>query len=359
MIKFFGKLKLWHKLSLLIAFVAFVLLLFPKSGEWLGFVSEFFNRVLGGFISLIPFSVMTLLILLLPVLIGLFVWRIVVNKRRKTLPKFCANMLAVACIVYVLFACMLGLNYRKDNVYDKMGFAQTQTNATTVAKASDYVIGVLNDCANEILQEGGMEFDGFDRNIVLPSGYNNEHLDNSVRKAIEKQNLDFLYDFSSKTKVTFVPGVLSALGFDGIYFPLLGELNIDSSIKTGNLAVLLTHEVVHSKGILNEEQTEFLAQYICVHSDDLVLRYSGSYTATVYLLKSLKNTAPELLQGQLSKIEDKYLQKRIAYVVNTQPDENFFQKVANVFYDVYLRLNYTNGANAYDDSINGWVRFCG
>ena len=148
------------------------------------------------------------------------------------------------------------------------------------------------------------------------------------------------------------------MGFDGVYFPLFGELNIDSSIKTGNLAVLLTHETIHSKGILNEEDTEFLAQYICVHSNDLVLRYSGSYTATIYLLKNLKNTDQALYLGQLAKIKDEYLRQRMAYVVAFEKQQGFLTQTANFVYDLYLRLNYVNGANAYDESINGWARFC-
>ena len=358
MIRFFDRLKLWHKLAFGVGIIAFVVLLFPTAGEWLGVVSEFANKVVGGVVSVIPFSLMTLLILLIPVFVALFVWRIVVNKKRKTLAKFCANVLAVLCIVYFVFACLLGLNYRKANIYDKMGLPQAEVNVTSVSKASDYIISVLNDCTAEILLDGGMDFDGFDRNIVLPDGYDKKQLQQSVSKEIEKQNFDFLYDFSAKAKYTFVPGILSWMGFDGVYFPLLGELNIDSSIKTGNLAVLLTHETIHAKGILNEEQTEFLAQYICVMSDDLVLRYSGSYTATIYLLKNLKNTDYMAYQSQLNKIQDEYLRLRVAYVVNYQEKTGVLQKLSNAVYDVYLRLNFVDGANAYDDSVNGWARFC-
>ncbi|MBR2030446.1 MAG: DUF3810 family protein [Clostridia bacterium] len=358
MTKFFGKLKIWHKAFLLLGVVVFFVLLFPTSGEWLGFVSQFANRVVGGLFSAIPFSVMTVAILLLPVFVALVIWRVVVNKKRKTMAKFFANCFAVLCAVYFLFACMLGLNYRKQSVYDKMGFAQIEVTAAQVANASDYVINVLNQCADEILHYGGVDFDGFDRNVVLPAEYSKEKIAQLAHDEIEKQNFDFLYDFSAKPKYTFVPGILSWMGFDGIYFPLFGELNIDSSIKTGNLAVLLTHETIHSKGILNEEQTEFLAQYICVHSDDLVLRYSGSYTATIYLLQNLKNTDQNAFKSQLLKIKDKYLRQRISFVVGKEKEQGFLTQVANFFYDLYLRLNYVNGANAYDDSVNGWARFC-
>ena len=358
MTKFFGKLKIWHKVSLLLGVVAFVILLFPTSGEWLGFVSRFANRVLGGLFSLIPFSVMTVAILLLPLFVALVIWRIVVNKKRKTLARFFANCVAILCAVYFLFACMLGLNYRKQSVYDKMGFAQIEVTSSQVANASDYVINALNQCADEILLDGGLDFDGFDRNIVLPDEYTKAKLTQLINNEIEKQNFDFLYDFGAKPKYTFVPGILSNMGFDGVYFPLFGELNIDSSIKTGNLAVLLTHETIHSKGILNEEQTEFLAQYICFHSDDIVLRYSGSYTATIYLLKNLKNTDLTAFKGQLAKIKDEYLRQRIAYVVGVEKEQGFLTQISNFVYDLYLRLNYVNGANAYDDSVNGWARFC-
>ena len=245
MTNFFGRLKLWQKLSFVVGIVTFVVLLFPTSGEWLGFVSQFANRVIGGLFSLVPFSLMTLAILLVPAFVALFVWRFVLNKKRKTLAKFCANCLAILCLVYFLFAAMIGLNYRKQNVYDKMGLTQIEVDANSILNASDFIIDKLNHCTDEILQDGGVDFDGFDRNIVLPADYDKNKLQQSVYAAIEKQNFDFLYDFSSTTKYTFVPGILSCMGFDGVYFPLFGELNVDSSIKTGNLGVLLTHETTH------------------------------------------------------------------------------------------------------------------
>ncbi|MBR2371806.1 MAG: hypothetical protein IKA90_02935, partial [Clostridia bacterium] len=88
MTKFFGKLKIWHEAFLLLGVVVFFVLLFPTSGEWLGFVSQFANRVVGGLFSAIPFSVMTVAILLLPVFVALVIWRVVVNKKRKTMAKF-------------------------------------------------------------------------------------------------------------------------------------------------------------------------------------------------------------------------------------------------------------------------------
>ncbi len=348
--KIFERKNIKYTVLFLLTIVAFVMMLFPKSGETFGFISQFLNLIVGWVFSLFPFSVLTIFILLIPVYVGLVVWRIVVNAKRKTMKKFWFNFLCVACILFVWFSFILGLNYRKASVYDKMNFAQAELTNENVIAASDYLIKKLNDSARSV------DFDGPNRALVLPADYDKTKIEDIVNHAIAKQNLQFLYGFASKPKYTFIPNLLGVMGFDGVYFPFFAELNIDSSVSDGNLGVLLTHELMHAKGILNEEEAEFLAQYICVHSDDAILRYSGSYTATVALLQLIDG---DNLQRQLDKIEDVFLRMRISYVVgkNSYYNASWFESISNFFYDVYLKLNYVDGVSAYDNDVRGWVRF--
>lgn len=331
---------------------AFVVMLFPTSGDTFGFISEFLNRVVGWIFSLVPFSVMTLLILLIPVFLGLFIWRVVVNAGRHTMRRFWTRVVCVLCAVFVWYTFILGINYRKTSVYDKMGLSETQYSLTNLVAANDYLTDILNVCATEV------QFDGESRALVLPDGYDAQKITDEVTKAIEKQNFEFLYDFQPTPKYTFVPGLLQVLGFDGVYFPLLAELNIDSAVSDGNLCVLLTHELMHAKGVLNESQAEFLAQYICVNSDDAILRYCGSYNAVVKSLTKIKEISPAAYTAQLNKIHDEYLRLRIGYFTSQEDETGFFTKIANFFYDIYLRLNFMDGMSAYSDDVYGWVRFC-
>jgi len=336
----------------LLTTVVFVAMLFPYSGETFGFVSEFANRTVGGFFSAIPFSLLTVAILVVPALVALVIWRIVVNKKNNTLKRFWMRATAFVCVCYIWCSCIIGFNYRKESVYVKMGLADVTVDTEAIVSASTCMINLLNDCSTQV------EFDGMNRNLVLPDGYDRQHIKKLVKEAVAKQNFDFLYDFDATPKDTFVPGVLKWSGADGIYFPLFAELNIDSSVVDGNLAVLLTHETIHSKGILDEEETEFLAQYICVFSDDPVLKYSGSYTATIYLLREVMLADENLFFTQLNKINDEPLRKRIGYFTQKSiNDKEFFESVSSFFYDIYLRLNFVDGADAYYKSINGWVRF--
>lgn len=347
--KIFERKNIKYTVLFLLTIVAFIIMLFPKSGETFGFISQFLNLTIGWIFSLFPFSVLTVFILLIPVYVGLIFWRIVVNVKRKTLKKFWFNVLCIACILFIWFSFTLGLNYRKASVYDKMNFVEAEMTEENVIAASNYTISQLNDNAKNV------EFDGLDRALVLPADYDRAKIEQVVNTAIAKQNLWFLYDFASKPKYTFIPNLLGVMGFDGVYFPFFAELNIDSSVPDGNLSLLLTHELMHAKGILKEDEAEFLAQYICMHSDDAILRYSGSYTATLGLLRLLDGAK---LNRQLAKIQDNFLRTRIAYFVNKRVgNTGWFESISNFFYDIYLKLNYIGGIDAYNNDVRGWVRF--
>lgn len=344
--------KILYAAVFILAAVSFIIMLFPMAGEPLGFVSEFLNRTVGQLFSLVPFSAMSVVIFCIPVFVGLVVWRIVVNAKRRTMKRFWLNFFCVVCIIFVWFTFILGINYRKDDVYGKMGLAEREISVQNIAAASDRVIDDLNRNAAQV------SFDGENRSLVLPDGYDKDKITQLVLEAVDKQDFDFLYDFTVRPKYTAVSGMLNILGFDGVYFPLFAELNIDSSVSAANLCVLFTHELMHAKGVLNEGQAEFLAQYICVNSDDAVLRYCGSYSAATDFLTRLKQEDESLYRTALGRIEDEYLRARLNYFVHRAIDyrPSFFTSVANFFYDLYMRLNFMDGLSAYDQSVEGWVR---
>ena len=349
--KIFARKNIKYIVLFVLTFLAFAVMLFPTSGDALGFISEFLNITVGWVFSLFPFSVMTVFILLVPVFAGLFVWRIVVNARRRSMKRFWTRVVCVLCAVFVWYTFVLGINYRKTSVYDKLGYAQAEYTLENLEKTSEYLIGEFNKSAMYV------DFDGENRALVLPDGYDAEKITQEALAAIEKQNFDFLYDFTVTPKYTFVPGILNALGFDGVYFPLFAELNIDSAVSAGNLCVLLTHELMHAKGVLNEAQAEYLAQYICVNSDDPIMRYCGCYTAVTKILTVIRDIDENAYRAQLQNITDEYLRARVGYFTSLPETTGVITSVANFFYDIYLKLNFMSGISVYDESVYGWVGF--
>lgn len=350
--KLFCKKNIAYTVIFSLAALVFVLLCFPKSGETFEFLNRFFILVFGSVSAFIPFSVMTLLICLIPLFLAFIVWRFIVNKRRYSLKRFFLRGGAVLCVIFVLFGLILGLGYRRESIYAKMDLPDFEVTDGDVVVAADFLIDTLNDAALKV------EFSDESRALVLPDGYDEQKIASLVYEAFDKQNFDFLYGFDFRYKKTF-SGLLEVLGFDGVVFPLTAEINIDGNVSAVNLCVLLAHELLHVNGVLNEGEANFLSQYICIFSGDPVLSYCGAYSAVMSALDYLYATDYKLYYDTLQNISDPYLRMRFDYYVrlnaNTQP--SFFTKVANFFYDIYLKLNFMSGAEVYSENVFGWARF--
>ena len=107
--KLFCKKNIAYTVIFSLAALVFVLLCFSKSGETFEFLNRFFILVFGSVSAFIPFSVMTLLICLIPLFLAFIVWRFIVNKRRYSLKRFFLRGGAVLCVIFVLFGLILGL----------------------------------------------------------------------------------------------------------------------------------------------------------------------------------------------------------------------------------------------------------
>lgn len=334
-----------------LAAATFIMLLFPLAGETLGGVSAFLNGIVGAVFSAIPFSVFTLLVLLIPVFVGLFVWRVVANKKRRTLGNFFKNVAAVVCVVFVCFGWMMGVNYRKTSIYEKLGYGEADYSVANLVEACNYLIVQLNDSAEK------MTFDGKDRNLVLPDKYTKEVVAAKARQEVADSNLSFLNGNDVAVKQTFVPRLLLTFGYDGIYFPFFAELNVDSAVSPASMCTLAVHELLHANGIMNEGEVGFLSQYICINSDDRVFRYCGSYEAVMHAFIKLGSVDSSLVRMCAQNIADEYLRTRLVVLSIKAANSGG----SRFLYDIFLRLNYVSeGAESYDNDIFGWVRYvCG
>lgn len=78
-----------------------------------------------------------------------------------------------------------------------------------------------------------------------------------------------------KIKYLAPRGGLMSIGIAGIYIPLLGEGYIDSGMHSLQQAFILTHEMSHGYGIVDEGGCDFLAYLALTKSTNPSLRYIG------------------------------------------------------------------------------------
>ncbi|MBO4884578.1 MAG: DUF3810 family protein [Clostridia bacterium] len=90
-----------------------------------------------------------------------------------------------------------------------------------------------------------------------------------------------------RAKWTRFPGVFSALGISGLYFPLTGEALVNGDDLPDTLPFTICHEMAHQAGWAREEDANYRAFLACEAGSDPLFRYSASFTMLIYAMEAL------------------------------------------------------------------------
>jgi len=132
-------------------------------------------------------------------------------------------------------------------------------------------------------------------------------------------------------------GLLKGFGAIGIYFPFVGESNMDTALHPLQWPEVLAHEFTHAYGFGDEGTCSFVA-YLCLKDcKDPFLRYAGLLDywrglATNYLTyepeayREYRASLPVGLVNDLNAIND-----------TNAKYKTFFPKFKRVAYDAYLK----------------------
>ena len=99
-------------------------------------------------------------------------------------------------------------------------------------------------------------------------------------------------------KAMIYSGLMSAVGFTGIYIALTGETNVNAETPASLLPVTIAHEMAHQRGVASEEEANFAGIAACVTSKITVYEYSGYLQGLIYLADAL-NKADATACGQI------------------------------------------------------------
>ena len=91
----------------------------------------------------------------------------------------------------------------------------------------------------------------------------------------------------SPAKLTRFPGVFSALGIAGLYFPFTGEALVNGDDLPDTLPFTICHELAHQAGFAREEDANYCAFLACEAGGDSLFCYSACFTMLLYAMKAL------------------------------------------------------------------------
>jgi len=132
-------------------------------------------------------------------------------------------------------------------------------------------------------------------------------------------------------------GVFLRFSSAGLYWPFVGEGNIDSGLHALQQPFTLAHEIAHGYGITNEGVCNFIAYLACQESDNPYIQYSGMVAYWRYLAIAYQGLRKEeywAFRKQLPKgfqLDMESINNTLAQYPDIMP------RFRNFAYDQYLK----------------------
>ena len=266
--------------------------------------------------------------------------RLVSGPRRGTvLADFLLTAGCAALTVYAGFCLLWGAAYSTDSFQDKSGITAQPVPAAALERVTVYFAEELSAAADGVPRdENGVC--RLDRKAVLDGA-------DSAYDGLYDE-FPFLRMETGGVKPFGCSSVLSVLRFTGFYFPFTGEANVNMDSPSAYLPATVCHEMAHQRGIISEQECNFVGILAATRSSDPAYRYAGWLEGYVHLSNALYSADPErclAIRDTLPETVRADLRADSAYWARFRGPVS---QASEAVYDVFLKTNGdANGVRSY------------
>ena len=292
--------------------------------------------------SLVPFSLFELLIILLPIIITLVV--ILAVRRfhsREGRGRFLLGLSSLVFAIATLYILTLSIAYNTTTLDRRLGLKDVEANAESLSSAMIKLRDEVNALSADITY-------GEDGASVPEYGFRemSEKICSSFGTVNEKYSLKG--SFNSSAKQIYFGNVMSYFRLTGIYTFYTGEANVNSAYPYYDKAFTAAHELSHQRGILRENEANFMAYLVNSHSEDKYLRYSAALSMYEYIASALYRTDRERYYEIAGGLSERARGDILASnAVTEKYGDTFLADLSSFFNDLFLKTNGTDGVVTY------------
>lgn len=298
--------------------------------------SDLFNRYVGAFIrhvtafvsGFFPFSLAETIIISLPVWLTLILIVGIRATGREGSGRFVFGLASVLALLYSMFVFTSIPGYNGTSLASKLGLYEDTVGPEELADAADFMADGLERELDSIrFSYGG--------GSVMPYALDemNELLLDAYASASEKY--PFIPKMRSKIKPIALSEPMSYTHITGIYTYYTGEANLNTHFPDYTLPFTAAHELAHQRGILPENEANFVAFLVCCESEDPYIRYSGYLNMLEYINSALYSADYTLYAERVSRLDVRVRYEMASY-------SSFFKKYSdNTAADISSALNDT------------------
>lgn len=190
-----------------------------------------------------------------------------------------------------------------------------------------------------------------DENGLSICPYTNDELNVLLKAEVKRLDGYFNVDgcFSVKPMKLF-SGYMSDTRISGITFMPTGDSGVNNLMPSVQYPSTAMHEMMHSVGIMRENEANFMACYLLISSENDYLRYCGYIDFYGYLYQGLllNATAEELNSVGVSAKVYKESQLIREFWAS---QKSFWDKIGDFFNDLYLKLSgQKEGTGSYGEA---------
>ena len=325
--------------------------------------SDFFNRYIGSFVrglhamitNFLPFSLAECVIVFLPVLAVLLVVGCVRRAKRSDVSawRYIASLAGAAAWMYTAFVMTTAVAYNGSPLSEKLGLEQSPVSVAELRSTAEYMIEKMNAELDDVtFQYGGSS--------IMP--YSVSEMNDKLLDAYDRvsEKYDFIPRLYSRVKQVALSEPMTYTHMSGMYTYYTGEANLNINFPDYNLPYTAAHELAHQRGILPENEANFVAFLVCVESDDPYIRYSAYMNMYEYLNSALYRADYETFAEVYGSLDQRAVCEMRAYNAFFEKyRENKAAAVSSALNDTYLKAQgQTAGERSYGmvvDLAVAWV----
>ena len=340
------------KVIFILAFTVFLVVMINLKNDvaiceaWTRGFARGYEVAIGTLFKWIPFSLTEVIIITLVVIAIILLVQMIVSLFKtdflKSLSKFLSIGLMAISIITVYFA-TAEMAYNREQhpvtVYEE------KVEKTEFRKINDYFIADMNKVTNDLqFQEDG--------EVVCP--YSIGEMNDLIAVEFERLNTeygDYFNPFTTRAKPMFTSFIYRELHITGVTFMPTAEANINYLNVNALKPITFAHEILHTKGVMKEEDADFIALYMMLTSKNSYFRYSGYYFSLSSLNLLADYTGVETDYEQVINSLNNNYKNNKAYGVKYWKEHNKFADFGNWINDLYLKISgEKEGTDSYNDT---------
>lgn len=346
----------WLLLCIPIAIISIILCKnFPFIAEYVygRVIFRILSIIIGLFTRWIPISIAEIVIYCIPLLlitiIFLFIRKIVKNKGRRgyLTAKGLLNIGCFLSVALILFVLLCGTNYYRYSFEEYLEFEVTEYDKEDLYNLCVYLAENVNKARENITNE-------YDDGTMRLSYESTRAFLNKAEELMSEfsREYDSLEWSTGAAKPVLASRYMSYTKIVGIYIPFTMEANVNVDTVDYNQPSDAMHELAHLRGVMREDEANYISYLACVTSGEPDFVYSGYMMAYIYASNKLYDEDYELfaeVRSSLSEAVDADLKANSLYWDQFEtPVGETISNVSNQVNDAYLNVNgQVDGTKSY------------